>query len=130
MLLSNCKVVDGKGEEYQLIDSNGCTTDEYLFPQITYSKDVTTAMVQTAAFNFPDRNTMYFNCKIRLCLKSDNCAAITVSDKPRFFSCERRFWLRAACNEPKNCCELICKRFLAAAMRRQKRPTNDDRRNA
>lgn len=42
MLLTNCKVVDGKGTEFQLIDANGCSQDEYLFPQITYSDDVTT----------------------------------------------------------------------------------------
>jgi hypothetical protein len=42
MLLSNCKVVDGKGTEFQLVDGNGCSTDEYLFPQVTYSDDVTT----------------------------------------------------------------------------------------
>ncbi|KAI6228662.1 Zona pellucida domain-containing protein [Aphelenchoides fujianensis] len=77
MLLSHCKVVDGTGTEYQLIDANGCSTDRYLFPQISYSADVTTAMVQTTAFNFPDRNQLYFSCKIRLCFKSDNCQAVT-----------------------------------------------------
>ncbi|KAI6228405.1 Zona pellucida domain-containing protein [Aphelenchoides besseyi] len=77
MLLSHCKVVDGKGTEYQLIDTNGCSTDTGIFPQITYSKDLSTAMVQTTAFNFPDRNNMYFSCKIRLCIKSDNCQAVT-----------------------------------------------------
>lgn len=34
-------------------------------------------MVETAAFNFPDRNTMYFSCKIRLCYTNDNCNAVT-----------------------------------------------------
>lgn len=28
-------------------------------------------MVETAAFNFPDRNSMYFSCKIRLCYTND-----------------------------------------------------------
>ncbi|CAK5106641.1 unnamed protein product [Meloidogyne enterolobii] len=40
-------------------------------PQITYTVERTKAMAASAAFNFPDRNTMSFTCKIKLCMNSD-----------------------------------------------------------
>ncbi|CAD5212756.1 unnamed protein product [Bursaphelenchus okinawaensis] len=77
MLLTYCKVVDGKGKEYSLQDENGCSTDRYLFPEVTYSDDVTTAVVETAAFIFPDQTNLAFACKIRLCYFGDHCDSIT-----------------------------------------------------
>uniref|UniRef100_A0A1I7SGD4 ZP domain-containing protein n=1 Tax=Bursaphelenchus xylophilus TaxID=6326 RepID=A0A1I7SGD4_BURXY len=77
MLLSLCKAVDGKGKEYPLQDEHGCSTDRFLFPEVTYSNDVTTAMVETSAFNFPDQNNVAFTCKIQLCYQQDNCDSIT-----------------------------------------------------
>lgn len=47
-------------------------------PQISYTADNTKAMVASAAFNFPDRNTMSFTCKIKLCYNSA-CKELTVS---------------------------------------------------
>jgi hypothetical protein len=46
-------------------------------------------MVETAAFNFPDRNTMYFSCKIRLCYTNDNCNAVTPPKCGRKAAAER-----------------------------------------
>uniref|UniRef100_A0A183C956 ZP domain-containing protein n=1 Tax=Globodera pallida TaxID=36090 RepID=A0A183C956_GLOPA len=78
MLLYNCNAVDGKGEEYPIVDSNGCSRDEFLMPQITYTEDRTRAMAASSAFNFPDRNTMLFTCKIKLCmLKDAECTNLT-----------------------------------------------------
>nr|CAD2205922.1 unnamed protein product [Meloidogyne enterolobii] len=48
-------------------------------PQITYTVERTKAMAASAAFNFPDRNTMSFTCKIKLCMNSDlECSNLTV----------------------------------------------------
>ncbi|KAL3077943.1 hypothetical protein niasHS_013472 [Heterodera schachtii] len=78
MLLYNCSAVDGKGQEYPIIDPNGCSRDEFLMPQITYTEDRTRAMTASSAFNFPDRNMMLFTCKIKLCmLKDDECTTLT-----------------------------------------------------
>lgn len=43
MLLYNCNAVDGKGDEYPIIDANGCSRDEFLMPQISYTQDRTRA---------------------------------------------------------------------------------------
>uniref|UniRef100_A0A914KV83 ZP domain-containing protein n=1 Tax=Meloidogyne incognita TaxID=6306 RepID=A0A914KV83_MELIC len=78
MLLYNCQAVDGKGAEFAIIDANGCSKDEFLMPQITYTVERTKAMAASAAFNFPDRNTMSFTCKIKLCMNSDlECSNLT-----------------------------------------------------
>jgi hypothetical protein len=48
-------------------------------PQVTYTADRNKAIAASAAFNFPDRNTMLFTCKIKLCYNSDSeCHRITV----------------------------------------------------
>jgi hypothetical protein len=44
MLLYNCQAIDGKGAEYSIVDVNGCSKDEFLMPQITYTQDRTKAM--------------------------------------------------------------------------------------
>lgn len=44
MLLYNCSAIDGKGADYPIIDANGCSRDEFLMPQITYTQDRTKAM--------------------------------------------------------------------------------------
>ena len=44
MLLYNCQAIDGKGAEYSIVDGNGCSKDEFLMPQITYTQDRTKAM--------------------------------------------------------------------------------------
>lgn len=82
MLLYNCHAVDGKGEEYPIVDGNGCSRDEFLMPQITYTDNRTKAIAASSAFNFPDRNTMLFTCKIKLCmLKDEGCSELTVGKR-------------------------------------------------
>ncbi|KAI1703608.1 cuticlin-1 [Ditylenchus destructor] len=76
MLLYNCAAIDSKGKDYPILDENGCSKDEFLLPQITYSENNRRAYAPSSAFNFPDKNTMSFACKIRLCYNSD-CGNIT-----------------------------------------------------
>lgn len=61
-----------------MIDSAGCSTEEYLMPELTYSSDRTRAVVAASAFKFPDRTSVYFNCQIKLCYKTnDDCSTLT-----------------------------------------------------
>lgn len=55
MLLYNCNAVDGKGEEYPIVDANGCSRDEFLMPQITYTEDRTRAMAVGSDQEVPDQ---------------------------------------------------------------------------
>uniref|UniRef100_A0A0N5A3A3 ZP domain-containing protein n=1 Tax=Parastrongyloides trichosuri TaxID=131310 RepID=A0A0N5A3A3_PARTI len=78
MLVHSCQVFDGQGNEQMLIDKNGCSTDKYLMPELTYSDDKTKTFAPSSAFNFPDRNSVYFKCQIKLCYKAnDDCVQIT-----------------------------------------------------
>uniref|UniRef100_A0A914QE71 ZP domain-containing protein n=1 Tax=Panagrolaimus davidi TaxID=227884 RepID=A0A914QE71_9BILA len=77
MLLHSCDATDGSGTTQMVVDEHGCSTDFWLFPQITYNDDLTVVMVESQAFNFPDKSSMTFNCQIKLCFKHDDCSEIT-----------------------------------------------------
>ncbi|KHJ77659.1 hypothetical protein OESDEN_22721 [Oesophagostomum dentatum] len=47
-------------------------------PELTYSDDLTRSFTAASAFNFPDQQSVYFNCQVRICYKlDDGCANIT-----------------------------------------------------
>ncbi|KAK0395015.1 hypothetical protein QR680_001064 [Steinernema hermaphroditum] len=78
MLVHDCQIRDGLGNEHAVVDSDGCSTDKWLMPELSYSDDRTRTFTASNAFNFPDRNTVYFNCKIKLCVRSEEgCASVT-----------------------------------------------------
>uniref|UniRef100_A0A0K0EV52 ZP domain-containing protein n=1 Tax=Strongyloides venezuelensis TaxID=75913 RepID=A0A0K0EV52_STRVS len=77
MLVHSCQVFDGQGNEQMLIDEIGCSTDKYLMPELSYNDDKSKTFASSSAFNFPDRNSVYFKCQIKLCYKtSDDCSQI------------------------------------------------------
>ncbi|CEF71508.1 Zona pellucida domain-containing protein [Strongyloides ratti] len=77
MLVHSCQVFDGQGNEQMLVDNDGCSTDKYLMPELTYNDDKSKTFASSSAFNFPDRNSVYFKCQIKLCYKtSDDCSQI------------------------------------------------------
>uniref|UniRef100_A0AAF5DKD4 ZP domain-containing protein n=2 Tax=Strongyloides stercoralis TaxID=6248 RepID=A0AAF5DKD4_STRER len=77
MLVHSCQVFDGQGNEQMLVDNDGCSTDKYLMPELSYNDDRSKTFASSSAFNFPDRNSVYFKCQIKLCYKSsDDCSQI------------------------------------------------------
>ncbi|VDK76475.1 unnamed protein product, partial [Cylicostephanus goldi] len=47
-------------------------------PELTYSSDLTKSFTAANAFNFPDQQSVYFNCQVRICYKLDEgCNDIT-----------------------------------------------------
>ncbi|VDO10282.1 unnamed protein product, partial [Haemonchus placei] len=80
MMIHDCSIVDGQGNNHTVIDSYGCSTDTFLMPELTYSSDLTKSFTAASAFNFPDQQSVYFNCQVRICYKLDEgCTDITVS---------------------------------------------------
>ncbi|KHJ88429.1 zona pellucida-like domain protein [Oesophagostomum dentatum] len=78
MMIHDCSIVDGQGNNHTVIDSLGCSTDTFLMPELTYSDDLTRSFTAASAFNFPDQQSVYFNCQVRICYKlDDGCANIT-----------------------------------------------------
>ncbi|PIO65941.1 hypothetical protein TELCIR_12361, partial [Teladorsagia circumcincta] len=41
MMIHDCSIVDGQGNNHTVIDSEGCSTDTFLMPELTYSSDLT-----------------------------------------------------------------------------------------
>ncbi|KAK6057944.1 hypothetical protein COOONC_04500 [Cooperia oncophora] len=78
MMIHDCSIVDGQGNNHTVIDSDGCSTDTFLMPELTYSSDLTKSFTAASAFNFPDQQSVYFNCQVRICYKlDDGCMHIT-----------------------------------------------------
>ncbi|CAJ0607990.1 unnamed protein product [Cylicocyclus nassatus] len=78
MMIHDCSIVDGQGNNHTVIDSIGCSTDTFLMPELTYSSDLTKSFTAANAFNFPDQQSVYFNCQVRICYKlDDGCSDIT-----------------------------------------------------
>nr|CAD2209112.1 unnamed protein product [Meloidogyne enterolobii] len=69
LTVHSCQVDDGQGNVQKLLDENGCPIDEALFGLIEYKTDLE-AIQRGNAFKFADRNTIYFNCQLRLELKN------------------------------------------------------------
>ncbi|WKX96062.1 hypothetical protein Q1695_012488 [Nippostrongylus brasiliensis] len=78
MMIHDCSIVDGQGNNHTVIDTDGCSTDTFLMPELTYSSDLTRSFTAASAFNFPDQQSVYFNCQVRICYKlDDGCTHIT-----------------------------------------------------
>nr|CAD2173549.1 unnamed protein product [Meloidogyne enterolobii] len=88
LTVHSCQVDDGQGNVQKLLDENGCPIDEALFGLIEYKTDLE-AIQRGNAFKFADRNTIYFNCQLRLELKNgwkdcqrSECSAISTTSIP------------------------------------------------
>uniref|UniRef100_A0A8R1TK79 ZP domain-containing protein n=2 Tax=Onchocerca TaxID=6281 RepID=A0A8R1TK79_ONCVO len=78
MLIHSCYILDGQGGEHQVINENGCSTDDFILPQLTYSNELTRSFAGASVVNLPDRESIYFSCQIKLCFKKgDYCANVT-----------------------------------------------------
>lgn len=79
MLVHECFVKDGAGQQFEVIDEHGCTLDRLMLQTPTYSKDGMTAQVDAYIFKFPDRSTVDFRCNITFCSVDDaECQAMTL----------------------------------------------------
>ncbi|CAI5441393.1 unnamed protein product [Caenorhabditis angaria] len=68
MFVHDCYVVDGEASNNRkVIDTQGCSEDVYIMPHIIYNDNRTKAFVNSNAFNFPDQNSVRFNCQIQIC---------------------------------------------------------------
>uniref|UniRef100_A0A915BC92 ZP domain-containing protein n=1 Tax=Parascaris univalens TaxID=6257 RepID=A0A915BC92_PARUN len=78
MLVHTCFILDGQGGEHRVIDSNGCSTDDFIIPQLTYSNELTRSFTGASVVNLPDRESVYFSCQIKLCYKTGGyCKNVT-----------------------------------------------------
>ncbi|EFO85815.1 CRE-CUTL-9 protein [Caenorhabditis remanei] len=78
MLVHQCFVKDGAGQQFEVIDEHGCTLDRIMLQTPTYSKDGMTAQVDAYIFKFPDRSTVDFRCTITFCSVDDaECQIMT-----------------------------------------------------
>lgn len=78
MLVHQCFVKDGAGQQFEVIDDNGCTLDRMMLQTPTYSTDGMTAQVDAYIFKFPDRSTVDFRCTITFCSVEDaECGVLT-----------------------------------------------------
>lgn len=70
--ITDCSVRDGLGwGEQRLIDPDGCPIDQEIMGTFEYGAKKTTAMVHFQAHKFPYTSSVYYQCNVRLCLKSD-----------------------------------------------------------
>ena len=101
ILVKSCMVSDGSGEEFMVIDENGCAIDPSIVGNLAYSQAGTQAWVPAAAFKFSDSTQMgikycnicmislpyYCRCTVELCShfnqppedEKSNCRNISVS---------------------------------------------------
>uniref|UniRef100_A0A1I7UFV3 ZP domain-containing protein n=1 Tax=Caenorhabditis tropicalis TaxID=1561998 RepID=A0A1I7UFV3_9PELO len=78
MLVHQCFVKDGAGQQFEVIDENGCTLDRLMLQTPTYSADGMSAQVDAYIFKFPDRSTVDFRCTITFCSVDDaECQLLT-----------------------------------------------------
>lgn len=78
MLVHQCFVKDGAGQQFEVIDEHGCTMDRLMLQTPTYSADGMSAQVDAYIFKFPDRSTVDFRCTITFCSVDDaECQLMT-----------------------------------------------------
>lgn len=77
--VTDCLVRDGLGwGEQRLINNEGCPVDGEIMGMFKYSHDKTRAEVHFQAHKFPYTASVYYQCNVKLCLKSEGgCETIT-----------------------------------------------------
>ncbi|CAG9529994.1 unnamed protein product [Cercopithifilaria johnstoni] len=79
MLVKKCFVTDGEGTDHQVLDSNGCSLDNFLLSELVYdTSSLMKAHAQSQVFKYADSNRLFFTCQIQLCQKTMGyCDGIT-----------------------------------------------------
>lgn len=90
--ITDCLVKDGLGwGEQKLINNEGCPVDKEIMGMFEYSKEKTKASVHFQAHKFPYTASVYYQCNVKLCLKSENgCGTFTVSNIFNFLLIARK----------------------------------------
>lgn len=79
--VTDCTVRDGLGwGEQRLINGEGCPVDSEIMGNLHYAEDKTRANVHFQAHKFPYTASVYYQCNVKLCKKSEGgCDQVTVS---------------------------------------------------
>ncbi|WKX91400.1 hypothetical protein Q1695_009891 [Nippostrongylus brasiliensis] len=78
LLIHSCFADDGQSNKFELVDDRGCSTDNYLLPQIQYNPKSLSASAETLVFKYADKVQLFFTCTVQLCYKHDGgCEGIT-----------------------------------------------------
>ncbi|XP_013778268.1 uncharacterized protein LOC106462850 [Limulus polyphemus] len=72
MKVTNCLVRDGLSwGEQPLINNDGCPVDSEIMGPFEYTLNKTRAVVTFQAHKFPYTSSVYYQCNVKLCLKTD-----------------------------------------------------------
>ncbi|VDO98794.1 unnamed protein product [Soboliphyme baturini] len=80
ILVKDCCVDDGQGNQYKIIDENGCAVDPVILGDITYTvTGPAKAYVNGFVFKYADKPSVFYQCTVQLCNKGDEyCESLTV----------------------------------------------------
>ncbi|VDO39935.1 unnamed protein product [Onchocerca flexuosa] len=91
ILVHSCFVEDGKGYEKKfLIDERGCAIEPTIMPDLTYNEDRNMAFSKVNVFKFADKLTIYFQCALSTCMRSEErcnekIPPICINDQMEYF---------------------------------------------
>uniref|UniRef100_A0A914ECR0 VWFA domain-containing protein n=1 Tax=Acrobeloides nanus TaxID=290746 RepID=A0A914ECR0_9BILA len=72
--IHDCRAGNNSENVYKLVDEQGCSTDNVLLKEITYSEDELVAYAKSQVFTLVDVDSLKFTCKVGLCLRDgDGC---------------------------------------------------------
>ncbi|KAI1699703.1 cuticlin-1 [Ditylenchus destructor] len=78
LLVHDCYVDDGKGRKELVVDSRGCSKDEFILPTPHYSTKELSASAKSLVAKFPDRDLVGFQCSITICMRElGHCDRVT-----------------------------------------------------
>lgn len=60
-------------QKYYFCFVERCPVDEEIMGNFEYSKDKTVASVRFQAHKFPYTDSVYYQCNVKLCIKSGGC---------------------------------------------------------
>uniref|UniRef100_A0A1I7WYD3 ZP domain-containing protein n=1 Tax=Heterorhabditis bacteriophora TaxID=37862 RepID=A0A1I7WYD3_HETBA len=74
MTVHSCRVEDGSGTEFMILDEKGCSIDRYLLDNLEYGPGALQAQKEAHAFKFADKVVVNFQCSVRLDIRNGECA--------------------------------------------------------
>uniref|UniRef100_A0A5S6QAP0 ZP domain-containing protein n=1 Tax=Trichuris muris TaxID=70415 RepID=A0A5S6QAP0_TRIMR len=79
ILVKNCYVDDGQGNQVKIINENGCAIEPVIIGNLNYASSGTPkAWVDSYVFKFADKPHVFFHCTMQLCNKGDDfCENLT-----------------------------------------------------